>query len=382
MTASNGNGPARPLVLLCECAGTLTNIDFDRLEQHAGLHADVIRGTHWCSRVGQAQMLELMDAGAGGEAGRRAAARLRRLLRRLRRAPLPEAPGARPPARDRRHPRGLQLGPRRRRRRGHRQGRPRHRLVDRLPGRPRGHDELRRAPRHRRGRRRRRRRHAGRRRARPDGPPRRAGRAAAVPRRPRRPHRHRVPHQRLRPVPADHRRPGRHAQVLPPQRRHRPPGPQHPPPLHRRGGHRPPRRLPGEHPHAPQHRHRRLHQLRHLRDGVRGRVLGARQEGDLHRVLRRPRDPHRRPRDLHLLRQVRRRVPRGGDRLRAVAEAHHGARRRDPHGHRLRAGAAAVLRLPRLRARRRRHPGRAGGHARRLDAPRRRSAACRSRSSS
>ena len=71
MTAPNGSGPARPLVLLCECAGTLKNIDFDRLEQHAGLHADVLRGTHWCSRVGQAQMLELMDAGAeAGAAGR------------------------------------------------------------------------------------------------------------------------------------------------------------------------------------------------------------------------------------------------------------------------------------------------------------------------
>ncbi|MGE5229160.1 MAG: hypothetical protein ACM3MJ_05495, partial [Deltaproteobacteria bacterium] len=68
LTSSNDNGVAtaeRPLVLLCECAGTLTNIDFDRLEQHAGLHADVLRGTHWCSRVGQAQMLELMEAGEG-----------------------------------------------------------------------------------------------------------------------------------------------------------------------------------------------------------------------------------------------------------------------------------------------------------------------------
>ena len=35
------SGTARPLVLLCECAGTLDNIDFDQLEQHAGLHADV-----------------------------------------------------------------------------------------------------------------------------------------------------------------------------------------------------------------------------------------------------------------------------------------------------------------------------------------------------
>jgi len=63
-------------VLLCECAGTLANIDFDRLEHHAGLHADVIRGTHWCSRVGQAQMLELMTAGAEGEAGGQGARQL------------------------------------------------------------------------------------------------------------------------------------------------------------------------------------------------------------------------------------------------------------------------------------------------------------------
>ena len=62
----------------------------------------------------------------------------------------------------------------------------------------------------------------------------RAHRAAALPRRPRRPHRHRVPHQRLRPVPAHHRRPGRHAQVLPPQRRHRPPQPHDLAPRHRR----------------------------------------------------------------------------------------------------------------------------------------------------
>ena len=60
---SNGNGPARPLVLLCECAGTLRNIDFDQLEQHASLHADVLRGAHWCSRGGQAQLRELMEAG-------------------------------------------------------------------------------------------------------------------------------------------------------------------------------------------------------------------------------------------------------------------------------------------------------------------------------
>jgi heterodisulfide reductase subunit A len=68
MTASKVSA-TRPLVLLCECAGTLTNIDFDRVEEHARLHADVIRGTHWCSRAGQAQMLELMEAGAGSEDG-------------------------------------------------------------------------------------------------------------------------------------------------------------------------------------------------------------------------------------------------------------------------------------------------------------------------
>jgi heterodisulfide reductase subunit A len=65
MTSPNGAGPGHPLVLLCECAGTLKNLDFDRLEQHIGLHADVMRGDHWCSRVGQAQLLELMEAGDG-----------------------------------------------------------------------------------------------------------------------------------------------------------------------------------------------------------------------------------------------------------------------------------------------------------------------------
>ena len=54
---------ARPLVLLCECAGTMQNIDFDSLEQRAAESADVIRGRHWCSRQGQAQLLELMEAG-------------------------------------------------------------------------------------------------------------------------------------------------------------------------------------------------------------------------------------------------------------------------------------------------------------------------------
>ncbi len=54
-----------PLVLLCECAGTMDNIDFDRLETAAREHAEVLRGRHWCSREGMARLLELMEAGDG-----------------------------------------------------------------------------------------------------------------------------------------------------------------------------------------------------------------------------------------------------------------------------------------------------------------------------
>ena len=57
--------PVRPLVLLCECAGTMGNIDFDGLAADAGATADVVRGRHWCSREGQAQLLEMMEAGDG-----------------------------------------------------------------------------------------------------------------------------------------------------------------------------------------------------------------------------------------------------------------------------------------------------------------------------
>ena len=59
----SSNGEARPLVLLCECAGTMQNIDFDALEASAAESADVVRGAHWCSREGQAQLLEYMEAG-------------------------------------------------------------------------------------------------------------------------------------------------------------------------------------------------------------------------------------------------------------------------------------------------------------------------------
>lgn len=55
----------RPLVLLCECAGTMENLDFDRLAAETEAAADVVRGRHWCSREGQAQLLELMEAGDG-----------------------------------------------------------------------------------------------------------------------------------------------------------------------------------------------------------------------------------------------------------------------------------------------------------------------------
>ncbi len=59
----------KPLVLLCECAGTMPNIDFDELAMFADMKADVLRGVTWCSREGQARLLELMESRAGGEAG-------------------------------------------------------------------------------------------------------------------------------------------------------------------------------------------------------------------------------------------------------------------------------------------------------------------------
>ena len=289
----------------------MKNIDFDRLEARAAESADVIRGAHWCSREGQAQLLELMEAGDrrlvfAGCTQDFAARRLQKL-----------------------YARGLQMD-----------------IADIREGCSWVHGDdvaavtdkamrivassvstptpwpthgLRRAPRHGRGDRRRRGRHAGRRGARQDGTSGRAHRAAALPRRPRRPHRHRLPHQRLRPVPARRRRTGRHTQVLPPQRLHRPPRPHRPSPRHRRGRHRPPRRLRGECPPPAQPGDRRLHQLRDLRDRLRGRGVGARQEGHLHRVLRRPRRAHHRPRHVHLLRQVRRGVPCRGHRLQPVA---------------------------------------------------------------
>ena len=233
-----------------------------RLETHAGLHAEVVRGDHWCSRGGQAQLLELMEAGErlprqlvfAGCSADFAARRFQKLCR------------ARPPARDRRHPRGLQLGAQRRRRRRDRQGGAHHRLFHRLPGRAGRHHELRRAPRYRRRDRRRRGRHAGRRRARPDGPPRRArgaaaflgGRAARI--------------GTVFPTnDCGQCLPTTDAQAGTRKCFHRNVAIDHPDLVIQRrstveAGHRPPRRLPGEYPHAAQHRHRRLHQLRHVRD--------------------------------------------------------------------------------------------------------------------
>ena len=131
---ADGSSAATPLVLLCECAGTMSNLDFDELEAHAGKTADTLRGAHWCSREGQARLLELMEAGDGrqlvfaGCSQDFAARRFHKLLAR-----------------------GLQLEVADIREgcswvhgddvaRGHRQGGAHRRLVDRLPRRARRHD--------------------------------------------------------------------------------------------------------------------------------------------------------------------------------------------------------------------------------------------------
>ncbi|MGZ4383570.1 MAG: FAD-dependent oxidoreductase [Gaiellaceae bacterium] len=54
--------PPRPRLLLCECAGTMgSNVDFDRLEQALSGDSDVERRSAWCSREGQARLLELSE---------------------------------------------------------------------------------------------------------------------------------------------------------------------------------------------------------------------------------------------------------------------------------------------------------------------------------
>ncbi|MGD0274071.1 MAG: hydrogenase iron-sulfur subunit [Gaiellaceae bacterium] len=65
MSAENGNG-ARPRILLCECAGTMaSNLDFDRLEQIASEQGEVLRNPTWCSREGQARLLEMTETEDG-----------------------------------------------------------------------------------------------------------------------------------------------------------------------------------------------------------------------------------------------------------------------------------------------------------------------------
>jgi len=63
--ASSTTGAGRPRVLLCECAGTMANIDFERLAEHLGERLEVVRGAHWCGREGQARLLEIMETGDG-----------------------------------------------------------------------------------------------------------------------------------------------------------------------------------------------------------------------------------------------------------------------------------------------------------------------------
>ena len=314
MTSSNGNGPTRPLVLLCECAGTLKNIDFDRLEQHAGLHADVHprhplvqpRRPGAAARAdgGRASGRQLVFAGCSADF---AARRFQKLLARglqLEIADIregcswvhgddvdavtdkaariidssiayPDAP-ADTMSYAERHDTVVVIG-------GGVAGTQAAAELAQMGH----HVEL------------------------VERRPFLGGRAARI--------------GTVFPTnDCGQCLPTTDAQAGTRKCFHRNVAIDHPDLTIRRRstveavtGH------PGDFQVSirtpAQHRHRRLHQLRHLRDGVRGRVLRARQEGHLHRVLRRPRDPHRRPRDLHLLRQVRRGVPGRGDRLRAVA---------------------------------------------------------------
>jgi len=56
---------APPVVLLCECAGTMPAIGFDALAAFLDDHAEVERGARWCSREGQARLLELSEQDGG-----------------------------------------------------------------------------------------------------------------------------------------------------------------------------------------------------------------------------------------------------------------------------------------------------------------------------
>ncbi len=63
VAAGASGDAARPRVLLGECAGTMPNIDFDRLAARLESSAEVVRDAHWCGRQGQARLLETMEAG-------------------------------------------------------------------------------------------------------------------------------------------------------------------------------------------------------------------------------------------------------------------------------------------------------------------------------
>jgi heterodisulfide reductase subunit A len=65
MSAAITNG-VRPRILLCECAGTMaSNLDFDWLEQVASEQGEVLRSSTWCSREGQARLLEMTETDDG-----------------------------------------------------------------------------------------------------------------------------------------------------------------------------------------------------------------------------------------------------------------------------------------------------------------------------
>ena len=64
LTPAGAVQETRPVVLLCECAGTMPAVDFDALAAGFAGAADVERGIHWCSREGQARLLELSEQDA------------------------------------------------------------------------------------------------------------------------------------------------------------------------------------------------------------------------------------------------------------------------------------------------------------------------------
>ena len=104
-----------------------------------------------------------------------------------------------------------------------------------------------------------------------------------------------------------------------------------------------PRRLRGQPASTAQHRHPRLHQLQHVRDVCRQANQRLDGQGDLRRVLRRPRVAHDRPGNVHLLRRLRRPLPRQGHRLQAVVAARHRQRGSHPDRRRLRPAPARFI---------------------------------------